>query len=249
MGLILAWARPYFAGGGLPGSLGELDAFVASEHTARWGSPTATPGALEILRDVAISALVFEVLFYYAHRILHEVDWLYRTVHSTHHYHTHPVAWTGVHCSPTEMLVANVFPAAAGPVLLGSHPVTRAFWWFIAIVTVVTTHSGLCLPCMPNARMHDAHHELSGECFGSLGILDALHGTNRRFMKRQEADGRRHGWGGTDPMAVLLSAGLQSVGLRGLCAEGQVLTVRGPVDPRLVGGARKGESTGTGKDD
>jgi len=106
------------------------------------------------------------------------------------------------------------------------------FWWSIAILTVVTTHSGLCLPGLPNARMHDAHHELSGECFGSLGLLDALHGTNRRFMARQAKSRSMHGWLGVDPIAVAASMAMEWTGLGG--TETGSETGSGSVGSRIV---------------
>jgi len=102
----------------------EMDVFVAGRLEERWGSVETVPGPARICADLLGCALVFEVLFYYSHRALHENQWLYKNVHSTHHYHCRPVGWTGVHCSSMEMLLSNVLPAAAGPVLLGVHPIS-----------------------------------------------------------------------------------------------------------------------------
>lgn len=48
-----------------------------------------------------------------------------------------------------------------------------------------TSHSGYRLsPWLPSAAAHDWHHEVTHECFGTVGLLDSLFGTNARFKAR-----------------------------------------------------------------
>lgn len=52
--------------------------------------------------------------------------------------------------------------------------------------STICTHSGYNVPWLPSNLQHDFHHFAFDENFGPLGLLDALHGTNRRFRQTME---------------------------------------------------------------
>ncbi|KAJ5426201.1 hypothetical protein N7465_001271 [Penicillium sp. CMV-2018d] len=143
---------------------------------------TSLPGPVEIFRDVFLSLLMREALFYYSHRILH-IPSLYIRIHKKHHRFTAPIALAAQFAHPIEHIFANTLPITLPPQLLGSHIVT--FWVFLAyeLVNTATVHSGYDFFCH-KARAHDLHHEKFNLNYGSLGLLDWVHGTNQLKKRR-----------------------------------------------------------------
>ena len=148
------------------------------------GAPRAcdapAPALSTVLTDFVVFLVVEEVLFYYVHRALHEVA--YAHVHKVHHRFKAPVSVAAVYAHPLEHVLANVGPAAAGPLLMRSHAFTAAAWTTLVIVSTMNAHSGYKLPFLAlvsDAAKHDWHHESSRDCYGPLGLLDWLHGTRR----------------------------------------------------------------------
>ena len=56
-------------------------------------------------------------------------------------------------------------------------------WLWGALVTLntINAHSDYHLPFFPSNEAHDYHHLKFNQCFGVLGILDYLHGTDTLF--------------------------------------------------------------------
>jgi methylsterol monooxygenase len=144
----------------------------------------ALPAPVEILRDVILSMLMREALFYYSHRLLH-IPSLYVRIHKKHHRFTAPIALAAQFAHPIEHIFANTLPISLPPQLLGSHVVT--FWVFLAyeLVNTATVHSGYDFFCQ-KAKMHDLHHEKFNLNYGSLGLLDWVHGTDKLKKRRAE---------------------------------------------------------------
>ncbi|KAI8846916.1 hypothetical protein BC829DRAFT_418758 [Chytridium lagenaria] len=150
------------------------------------------PLAFEIVRDMTVFALVEEVLFYYSHRMLHHPA-IYKYIHKKHHEFTAPCGVAATYAHPIEHFFSNMFPIVIGPLFMGSHIFTYWLWLTTAIVTTISTHSGFVVPGMPSPMRHDFHHYRFNSCFGVLGVLDFIHGTDvgseeykERFEKKME---------------------------------------------------------------
>lgn len=166
---------------------------IVSFYLMKWGDllrPVhVLPSFHEVLIELAILIVIEEIGFYYAHRMFHH-PMIYKHIHKKHHEWTAPVALMAVYCHPLEHLVANLLPPAIGVVLLNSHLATTWLWLCSVIVVTLNDHSGYHLPFMVSPEAHDYHHLKFNQCYGVLGILDYLHGTDGRF--RASPSGARH---------------------------------------------------------
>ena len=142
----------------------------------------AFPSGQEFARDFVLSLLMREAMFYYVHRLFHEVPWLYKKIHKRHHRFVAPVALAAQYAHPVEHIFANTLPITLPPQILGSHILT--FWAYLAfeLFGTATVHSGYDF-FAGKARMHDLHHEKFNLNYGSIGLCDYLHGTNE--LKRK----------------------------------------------------------------
>lgn len=135
-----------------------------------------------VLYELAVHILVEEAGFYYSHRFLHSRA-LYKYIHKQHHEWTAPIAVTAIYCHPIEHLFSNLLPPFLGVFIMGSHVATAWLWFTLAILSTLNAHSGYHLPFFPSPEAHDFHHLKFNNCFGVLGVLDRLHGTDSNFRQ------------------------------------------------------------------
>lgn len=141
------------------------------------------PALGALTRDFAISLLAREAFFYYGHRFLHQPA-LYARIHKQHHKFTAPIALAAQFAHPIEQIFANALPISLPPQLLGSHILT--FWVFLSyeLFVTATVHSGYDF-FGGKAKMHDLHHEKFNLNYGSIGLLDWVHGTDKLERKKR----------------------------------------------------------------
>ncbi|KAF8532638.1 hypothetical protein BDD12DRAFT_989268 [Trichophaea hybrida] len=77
----------------------------------------------------------------------------------------------------------KIYPAAHKRHHEFTHIVS--FWVFTSwvIFQAAVDHSGFVFPMWPQARKHDRHHELFRVNYGTLGVLDWLHGTKASLYR------------------------------------------------------------------
>lgn len=134
-----------------------------------------------ILAQLGGIALLLEVAFYSVHRALHGKA-LFRAIHRVHHEYRKPTGVATHHVHYVEHLCGNLLPVFLGPVVLGVHPLVFMIWVVMAVFNAIHTHGGYAIPGLPYAHDHDFHHYRLRGNYGSLGLLDAILGTNREFV-------------------------------------------------------------------
>mmetsp|Transcript_103162 Transcript_103162/g.267100 ORF Transcript_103162/g.267100 Transcript_103162/m.267100 type:complete len:288 (+) Transcript_103162:2-865(+) len=140
-------------------------------------------GAWDVVRDFLAFAVITEVVFYYSHRLMHAKQ-LYGKIHKRHHEITAPFGICAVYFHPLEQ-VTSVLQAALPALLCASHVVLLQAWIVMATFNIILHHSGYDLlsfdrvpPFESMTVQHDYHHKAFDRCFGVIGILDWLHGTD-----------------------------------------------------------------------
>lgn len=117
---------------------------------------------------------------------------LYTRIHKIHHEFRAPIAMAAIYAHPLEFLVSNLVSIEIGPrkhsmntgliflVVCHSHLLVNMAWFTIATVGTISHHSGYQRFWQIGGldpHFHDYHHYSFIWNFGTLGILDRLHGT------------------------------------------------------------------------
>lgn len=144
------------------------------------------PSAWEVVVQLIQGNLIFDVLFYYLHQLLH-TPLMYRYIHWKHHSFDPPVGIAGVYAHPVEYILIATGALVLAMAVQGAHVLTTAIWGVYVMFVTTWLHTGSDLFWLAN---HDGHHLRSNKNLGAVGVMDWIHGTS---ISAREVDrlGRR----------------------------------------------------------
>jgi len=160
------------------------------------------PNLFEIIAFHVFSCIANDILFYWTHRMFHEIPRLYK-LHKKHHefYATRGIAAQYAHL--IEAIVCNTIPTLAGTIIwiamFGSiHMTSFMIYFAIRLLETTEVHSGFVFPittkilypthCIMSdyghgvSEHHYFHHSANTGNYG-IPITDYLFGTDKAYRK------------------------------------------------------------------
>lgn len=111
---------------------------------AMWGAPTA----LQVFREVGLGLLLYDIMFFCGHFLMHKIPIIYKYVHKKHHINPECRAAEIVRLSAVEE-VLEVGMSIVALNFLGAHPITRSIYNCIITFLLTELHCGFDLPWTP----------------------------------------------------------------------------------------------------
>lgn len=134
------------------------------------------PTLIDILKQALMAISLVEIGFFYSHWLFHQKPF-YRKIHKIHHDFKAPYGICSIYAHWIEALVGNTFCIMGPAFYVNAHCSVWYAGMVIGWYSTITSHSGYGLPGQSKANKHDLHHELFNCNYGTLGVLDWLHGT------------------------------------------------------------------------
>jgi len=144
------------------------------------------PSAWEVAVQLIQGNLIFDMMFYYAHLLLH-TPFMYRYVHWKHHSFDPPIALAVAYVHPVEYILIVTGVLVLTMVVQGAHVLTTTIWGLYVMFVSTWLHTSVDLPWLAN---HEGHHLRYNKNLGAVGVMDWIHGTS---ISAREVDrlGRR----------------------------------------------------------
>jgi sterol desaturase/sphingolipid hydroxylase (fatty acid hydroxylase superfamily) len=144
-----------------------------------------TPTLLTFAWQFGLFMLVDDVFFYFFHRAMHEVKFLYKKIHRIHHKAFNPIPLEYLYVHPLEWMggTAGIAATAVFISLTAGHINAWPFWAFAIVRNLheLEIHSGLksvigqYIPFYGTTEHHDLHHaKLKGNYASTFSFWDKL---------------------------------------------------------------------------
>jgi len=156
--------------------------------------PKQAPSLFTVWWHVWLSIFIFDTLYYFWHYAHHNVPFLFKHFHATHHQYQAPWTWIGQYVDSGEFVWTSL-TYSIGPSMLRVHPLTLYLYTAAIVFISLEEHSGYEFPWMTHkwalpfgllvGRGHDLHHR---KMFGNYGayftVWDRLFGTTLKEEKQ-----------------------------------------------------------------
>ncbi|KAK6332203.1 hypothetical protein TWF718_002730 [Orbilia javanica] len=144
---------------------GAVGALVANIDW-RWKLAEALYWICFPLLRLGLAIFILDTWQYFWHRLMHQVPFLYRTLHSRHHRLYVPYAFGALYNHPLEGLILDTMGAGLAFKVSGMSMKGSVFFFGFSAMKTVDDHCGYKLPFDPlqiifsnNAEYHDIHHQ------------------------------------------------------------------------------------------
>lgn len=154
-----------------------------------WTPEPTFPGPLQLGWELLGMGALSVIWFYATHRFLHQKWWMKR-VHRVHHEFRTTTAMASEYAHWFEFTVGSFGTIGVGVVALAPSLFSIYVFTVLSITTVLAHHCGYALPFVSWPVHHDWHHYRVKECFGTIGVLDRLLGTDEEFRTLRDGDER-----------------------------------------------------------
>jgi sterol desaturase/sphingolipid hydroxylase (fatty acid hydroxylase superfamily) len=149
------------------------------------------PSIIVVIRDIFVSVLCLDTLFYWAHRTLHS-KYLYKYVHKQHHEFKVNTPLSAEYANPIDDVFSALIPSFFGVYLMGSHGFTVLLWIFLRVSESQDAHSNYEFPLCTllfgrSAGFHAYHHSHNVGNYGMLPFWDRLMGSDAHYLAHLQA--------------------------------------------------------------
>lgn len=111
---------------------------------------------LYTLFEITICSIVYEIVFYVGHLLLH-TSLLYK-YHKMHHITYGDVAISTHFMSQLDFLIEITIPYFIGPYLINCSHLAFMMWTILGVFNGLVTHSGYDIPYLVSSHFHHTHH-------------------------------------------------------------------------------------------
>ena len=170
-----------------------LSAFYAAVVRPRYGPLDAPfPSLRTALPQLFVCMLVDDTWFYWAHRVCHEVPFLYRNIHKKHHRFFRTTVWAVEFAHPLEDLFVNTTATMLGGVVQGAHPGVIVLYAALKLYQSTEAHCGYAvkfplsigslIDSMDASPAHHYHHAAVTSNYGGWFMFwDWVCGTDAKY--------------------------------------------------------------------
>ncbi|MCB9678274.1 MAG: sterol desaturase family protein [Alphaproteobacteria bacterium] len=154
-----------------------------------WAPLPVFPGPLQLAWELVGMGALSILWFYASHRFLHRKWWMQK-VHRVHHEFRTTTAMASEYAHWVEFTAGSFGTIAVGVVALAPSLFAIYLYTVLSLSTVLAHHSGYALPFVSWPVHHDWHHYRVKECFGTIGLLDRLFGTDTELRTLEHDEER-----------------------------------------------------------
>ncbi|KAA8641622.1 sterol desaturase family protein [Aspergillus tanneri] len=137
---------------------------------------TDWPPIFEVATHITAAVLLFDIIFYVLHRLMHTRP-LYALIHFNHHAFHKPSPFAVVYAHPLDYFLTQALPVMIVVRTLDAHVLTMVIVGSAGLLAAMYSHSG----DLAGIMSHRQHHRQPKENFGALGISDTLAGWLVKF--------------------------------------------------------------------